>query len=120
MTDFGEPMVNQWYLREDTGEKFLVTDYDEDAATVEIQTENGDLDELDTEAWEALPLSFAEAPHDWTVPIDTLDAEDHEGLETEPGKSGDRHGPWREPWEDPSTSEEFDRYTERISPSDPD
>jgi hypothetical protein len=117
MTEFGEPIANQWYLREDTGEKFLVTDYDEDSATVEIQTADGDLDELDAEAWESLPLSFAEAPHDWIVPIDTLSAEDREGLETEPNRSGGPP-PSPEPWEDPSTSEEFDRYTERLSPND--
>jgi hypothetical protein len=117
MTDFGDPILNRWYLREDTGEKFLVTDYDESSATVEIQTADGDLDELDAEAWDSLPLSLAEAPHDWTVLIDTLSAEDPAGLETEPGQSGGPYAP-REAWEDPSTSEEFDRYTERLSPSD--
>ena len=83
MPEIGEPKLDQWYLREDTGEKFLVTDYDEDSGTVEIQTADGDLDEFDQEAWQTLPLSLAEAPHDWTAPIDTLGLDDREGMETE-------------------------------------
>ena len=116
MTDIGEPILNQWYLREDTNDKFLVTDYDEDSATVEIQTADGDLDELDTEAWASLPLSLAEAPRDWTAPMDTLDTEDREGVETEPSQGGAPTA--REAWEDPSTSEEFDRYIDRLDPSE--
>src|SRR5579859_7977410 len=118
MTDIGEPILNQWYLREDTGEKLLVTDYDEDSATVEIQTADGDLDELDMESWASLPLSLTEAPHDWTAPIDTLSADDLEGLETEPVQSGGPPAPARELWEDTNPSEDFDQYTERLGSSD--
>jgi len=83
MPEINEPRLDQWYLRRDTGERFLVTDYDEDSATVEIQAENGDLDELDREVWEALPLQFADAPQDWAAPLDTLLPEDREGVETD-------------------------------------
>jgi hypothetical protein len=83
MFDIGDPILDQWYLREDTGETFLVMDHDERSGTIEIQTSNGDLDELDEEMWRSLPLSFAEPPQDWTSPIDTLKAEDLEGVETE-------------------------------------
>ena len=117
MHEIREPKLDQWYLREDTGEKFLVTDYDEASETVEIQTADGDLDEFDQEVWDALPLSFAAAPHDWTVPIDTLGLDDGEGVETEP--DGSRARAKQEPWEDSSASEEeFDSFTERVNPSD--
>jgi hypothetical protein len=84
MPELGEPRLNQWYLREDTGEKFLVTDYDEETATVEIQTAEGDLDELDESLWQTLPLEFAEPPQDWAAPLDALEVDDREGMETEP------------------------------------
>ena len=98
MPEVGEPELDQWYLREDTGAKFLVTDYDEDSATVEIQTVDGDLDELDREVWETLPLSLAEAPHDWTAPIDTLSLDDREGMEPEPDASDSQAQ--QEAWDD--------------------
>jgi hypothetical protein len=82
MADLGEPRLNQWYMRQDIGAKFLVTDYDADSATVEIQTEDGDLAELDQEVWEALPLSFSEAPYDWTVPIDALQLDDDGNMQS--------------------------------------
>jgi len=87
MPEISEPKLNQWYLREDTGERFLVTDYDEKAATVEIQTAEGDLDELDQEVWGNLSLSFAEAPQDWTIPIDTLRLDDRDDADAEPDAS---------------------------------
>jgi hypothetical protein len=80
MPEIGAPRLNQWYLREDTGERFLVTDYDDASATAEVQTADGDVDELDQKVWQTLPLSFTEAPHDWTVPIDPLDLDDREAV----------------------------------------
>jgi hypothetical protein len=55
--------------------------------TVEIQTSDGDLDELDEEVWQSLPLALAEPPQDWTG---SIDAEDQEELETEPASGGRR------------------------------
>jgi hypothetical protein len=116
MREIGEPKLNQWYFRQDTGEKFLVMDYDEDSATVEIQTADGDLDELDQEVWETLPLSFAEAPHDWTIPIDIPDLDDRDDVEKESdGGAAQAQG---ESWEDPSSADDFDRYTERLGQKD--
>jgi hypothetical protein len=111
MSHIRDALIGQWYLRRDTGETFLVTDHDEESETVEIQTSDGDLDELDGETWESLPLALAEPPQDWTGPIDA-DVEDQEELEIEPahGKSATDS---RESWEDGSPADEIDGYTER-------
>jgi hypothetical protein len=66
----GSPRIGQWYLRGDKGEPFLVTGRDDKARTIEIQSFDGDLDEIDENFWSALPLAFAEPPEDWTGPID--------------------------------------------------
>jgi hypothetical protein len=64
-------MIDQWYLREDTREKFVVTDYDERSGAVEIQTEQGDLDELDAETWRSLPLLLAEQSQELAGSVDS-------------------------------------------------
>ncbi len=53
-----------------------MTGYDDKARTIETQAINGDLDEIDEETWNTLPLAFAEPPEDWTEAIDESDAFD--------------------------------------------
>ncbi|HYK99896.1 MAG TPA: DUF6763 family protein [Steroidobacteraceae bacterium] len=72
----GSARVGQWYLRRDKGEIFQVTGYDEKAGTIEIQTFDGDLDEIDAESWRTLPLGLAEPPEDWTGPVDDVERDD--------------------------------------------
>ena len=70
------PEIGQWYLHRDKGEMFRVTAYDAAAHTIEIQTFDGDVDELDDEAWSALALERAEEPEDWTGPLDEMELDD--------------------------------------------
>lgn len=69
-------LVGQWYLRRDLDEIFQVTGYDERWGTIEIQTFDGDLDEIDEENWRGLPLAPVEAPKDWTGPLDGVELEE--------------------------------------------
>jgi hypothetical protein len=112
----GRPRIGQWYSRWDKGEMFQVTGRDSRARTVEIQTFDGDLDEVDEEAWTTLPLSFAEPPEDWTGPVDDVETDDLGYTETEM-----RPAEWEQPlqairaeegeaWED--TAEESEREAE--------
>lgn len=75
-TSIGKARIGQWYLRWDKGEIFQVTGLDEVSGTIEIQSFDGDLDELDEATWRALPLAFAEAPEDWTGPVDVVEVDD--------------------------------------------
>src|SRR5215470_2866445 len=70
------PEIGQWYLQRDKGEMFRVTAYDEPTRTIEIQTFDGDLDEMDEEAWNALPLERSGEPEDWTGPLDGIELDD--------------------------------------------
>ena len=54
-TSVGRARIGQWYVREGKGEIFLVTGYDERARTIEIQTFDGDLDEIDLRTWSPTP-----------------------------------------------------------------
>ncbi len=75
-TGVGRARIGQWYLRWDKGEVFQVTGRDDRSRTLEIQTFDGDLDEVDEAAWATLPLSLAEPPEDWTGPMDDIETDD--------------------------------------------
>ena len=66
------PLVGLWYIRLDTREPFLVTGYDDKSRTIETQAINGDLDEIDAEDWNMLPLAFADPPADCTEALDEV------------------------------------------------
>ena len=118
-TAMSRARVGQWYLRSDKGEIFQVTGYDEASGTIEIQTFDGDLDEIDEENWKELPLGLAEPPEDWTGPVDDVERDDLGYSET--GMTG---ADWAEPvepfrarqeaWQDTS-EQEPDAVKERDS-----
>lgn len=56
----GLARVGRWYVRWEE-EIFRVTGYDEAAHTVEIETLDGDLDEIDEETWAALAVAPLQA-----------------------------------------------------------
>lgn len=65
-----DPIVDNWYQHLDKGQKFKIVALDEDAGTVEIQHFDGDLEEIDLEAWYRLDVELIEEPEDWTGPLD--------------------------------------------------
>lgn len=72
----GNPRIGQWYERTDNADIFQVTGLDEGAGTVEIQSFDGDVGELDAQIWPGLPLELAQAPEDWMVPLEAMEAQD--------------------------------------------
>ena len=82
-TGVGRARIGQWYTRWDKGEIFQVVGYDASSRTIETQTFDGDLDEVDLETWAGLPLAFAEPPEDWTGPVDDVERDDLGYSETE-------------------------------------
>jgi hypothetical protein len=119
--------VGEWYLRRDTGEIFLVTGFDDRSRTVEIQTSDGDLDEVEQAAWQKWPTELAEPPQDWSGPMDDMDAESLDDSSDSSGgttgstdwasRSGSLADGW-DPLEDTAAEEEIDSYTERSVPED--
>jgi hypothetical protein len=70
------PRIGQWYIRLDKGESFLVTGYDDRSRSIEIQSFDGDLDEIDADMWAGLPVAPTEPPEDWTGPMDDVVVDD--------------------------------------------
>lgn len=71
-----DPIIGNWYRNEETGDDFEVVAIDEDTQTIEIQYFEGELEELDLDAWYELPLEAIEAPEDWSGPYDEMEDDD--------------------------------------------
>ena len=84
----GNPQIGQWYLRWDSGELFQVTGLDEESGTVELQSFDGDLNEIELDSWRHLPLARAE-PTQFAFPIDEGGAE-YDGYSWDASEDG--HG----------------------------
>ncbi len=85
-----DPIIGSWYRNEETGLDFEVVALDEDAQTVEIQYFDGELEELDLDAWYELAIETIEAPEDWSGPFDKIDAEDL-GYDEDEESDEDKH-----------------------------
>lgn len=119
----GRPEIGAWYARLDKGEAFRVVGFDDRSRTIEIQSFDGDIDEIAEDAWQTLPLERSEPPEDWTGPIDDVEADDLGYSETAMA-AADWTRPLQplktesEPWEDAEPEDERDALGEG-SPSEP-
>jgi hypothetical protein len=113
------PEIGQWYLHQDKGEMFRVTGLDPQTRSIEIQSFDGDLDEIDAEAWATLPLERAAEPEDWTGPMDDVEEDDLGYSETDM-QAADWAGPLqpfpprREAWQDETPEDERDPEGEGV------
>lgn len=67
------PEIGRWYQDAERDLLFEVVAVDEHAGTIEIQYEDGELDEFDEESWQQLILLPAEPPEDWRIPYELDD-----------------------------------------------
>jgi hypothetical protein len=116
-TSVGPAEIGQWYARGEKGQDFRVVGRDAESRTIEIQTFDGELDEIDAETWGTLPLERIEAPEDWTAPLDDVETDDLGYSETDM-TTGDWARPLQpiamtaEPWEAPEAEEDRDALGE--------
>ena len=102
------PEIGRWYAHRDKGEIFQVVAVDDHARVVEIQDVDGDVDEIELDAWSGLSFVAAEpredargssdsedvdlfsddsdseaVERDWRSPIDDLPAQPQEAIEAD-------------------------------------
>lgn len=75
-----EPIVGNWYQNLDDDVIFEVVAVDEDEGLVEIQHEDGDLDQVDLDEWDQWELEAVAEPEDWTKPMDE-ETDDEDSLD---------------------------------------
>jgi hypothetical protein len=100
-----QPTIDQWYAHRNQDELFRVVAVDEQADAIEIQSFDGDIEELDAQAWGELDIEAVEPPEDWTGPFDDLeldDVDDSEGamrpgnLRAQPSPPAGQQESWRD------------------------
>ena len=62
-----EPVRGQWYENVEEDETFRVLSVDEDAELVEIEYLDGDIEELDIDAWHEMDLERIPEPEGWAA-----------------------------------------------------
>ena len=107
-----DPVPGQWYENLEEGEAFQVLSLDEDSEMIEIQYEDGDIEEIDYETWQELDLETTEEPEGWTGSDDELEDEDEDEDwdEEEDEEDEEEDEDDEDDWDD---DEENDRYGER-------
>lgn len=70
------PVPGQWYKSLDDEEVFLVLSIDEDSELIELQYEDGDVEEIDYETWQELDLNLTGQPEGWSGSVAKEDEED--------------------------------------------
>jgi hypothetical protein len=63
-----EPVPGQWYENLEEEESFRVLSVDEDSELVEIEYLDGDIEEIDIEAWHEMDLEHTDEPEGWSEP----------------------------------------------------
>jgi hypothetical protein len=84
-----DPVPGQWYKDLDAEEVFQVLSVDPDEEILEVQYENGDIEELDLDTWHELDLDKAEEPEGWSGSDDEEEEEDEEFEEEEEDEDDD-------------------------------
>ena len=119
-----DPIVGNWYKHLDKGQTFRVVAIDEDTATIEIQHFDGDLEQIDVDAWPEAEIEAAEEPEDWTGPVDEIDADELDYTETDMSARDwdesleEAHAEEGEEWEDTRPEGERDDWAEGYSAED--
>jgi hypothetical protein len=78
-----EPVAGQWYENVEEEESFRVLSVDEDSELVEIEYLDGDIEEIDLEAWHEMDLELTQEPEGWAAEDDDEEEEDEEEDEDE-------------------------------------
>ena len=73
-----DPVQGQWYEDLEENEVFRVLSVDPDEEIIEVQYENGDIEEIDLDTWHELDLERAEEPEGWASDDDKEEEEDEE------------------------------------------
>lgn len=98
MSRDNEPVPGQWYENVEEEETFRVLSVDEDSELIEIEYLDGDIEELDVEAWHEMDLELTDEPEGWSDEED--DEEDEEEDEEDDEDDDD--------WDDDDEEEDDD------------
>jgi len=99
------PVPGKWYESLDDEEVFRVLSVDEDAELIELQYEDGDVEEIDYETWQELDLELTEQPEGWS----DADDDDDDELDDEEDDDDD----WDDEEDEDEDEDDDDGYGDR-------
>ena len=73
-----DPVQGKWYEDLEENEVFKVLSVDPDQELVEVQYENGDIEEIDLDTWHELDLEQAQEPEGWASDDEEEDDDEEE------------------------------------------
>lgn len=71
------PIIGQWYEDAALDRLFEVVAVDEYTGTIELQYEDGELDEIDLDSWTQMVVIAAEQPEDWRSSFELSEEDRH-------------------------------------------
>ncbi len=95
------PVPGQWYESLEDEELFQVLSVDEDSELIELQYEDGDVEEIDHETWQEMDLELTDEPEGWSGPDE--DDEDEDDFDEDEDDEDD----WDEDDEDEDEDDDF-------------
>ena len=95
-----DPVKGQWFEDLEENEIFQVVAVDPDEELVEIQYENGDIEEIDLDTWHELDLERASEPEGWASNQDDEDEEEDVDLEDDDEEDDDWDEDEDDDWDD--------------------
>jgi len=93
-----DPIKGQWFEDLEENEIFLVLSVDPDTELVELQYENGDIEEIDLDTWHELDLERTQQPEGW--PTAEKEGEDAEVEDDEDDDDWDEDDEDDDDWDD--------------------
>jgi hypothetical protein len=105
------PVQGKWYQDLEENEIFQVLSVDPDEELVELQYENGDIEEIDLDTWHELDLEHAQEPEGWASDDEEdEEEEDEEELDDEDDDWDEDDDDWDE---DEDDLDDDDEYSDR-------
>lgn len=73
-----DPVIGQWYENLEEEDTFHVLKVDEDSELIEIQHLDGEIEEIDLDAWSEMDLELTDKPEGWSASDEDDEEEDDE------------------------------------------
>jgi len=99
-----EPVPSQWYENVEEEESFRVLSVDEDSELIEIEYLDGDIEELDLEAWHEMDLEKIAQPEGWS------ESDDEDVDEDEDEEDDEDEDDWDDDDDEDEVDDERDEY----------
>lgn len=103
-----DPVQGQWYEDLEENEVFRVLSVNPDEEIIEVQYENGDIEEMDLDTWHELDLERAQEPEGWASDDDAEEEDDEEDWDEDEDDDD-----WDDDDDDEDLDDEDDDYSDR-------